>query len=416
MDELPSSTVAGLRLLFIDMILEGADPSNGPAAIAVVMTVLKRILDTGARSAVPVIWSKHPEVVAGFKEAWRKQYPYLEHLPVIAFADKIEMSQNPSLLRQKLVQLLEQIGHLGLLWGWEELVHEAAADTTQELSKLVVANNGDWFSGLTNLLGALAHAEGGNAADSPTGAVRAVFRALDQIFEDRLEVAAITHTISKSSQAASEQLATAAQNAEQQLSQDARAGLNRLLLVELVSKGDKEPLPGNIYIASGWNSGTFPIGNDAAISPRHVVEAVCKTEADNPKRTEQMIADCVAGLVEITPSCDIAQGSAVYSRLLTCLFVPLSLSDKADKKGLTVRSGAANKNLGRLALVKSPPADIDGVYRLVVTAIPVWGIAMENLGKCQPAYRLRTQAVIEVQTWFAAHALRPGMTNFPEDH
>ena len=159
---------------------------------------------------------------------------------------------------------------------------------------------------------------------------------------------------------------------------------------------------------TGWHSDGFPIGPESTIQPQHIIEAACKFD---PGRLAILIAEAIPGLLEITPTCDIAQNRAVYTRLLTCLFVPVRFS---DGQGVSLRRGEANERLGRLALSTNSLSKMNGIYSLVVMAIPVVGITMQKLRSCQPAYRLRKQAVVEIQTWFAAHASRPGITNFPE--
>ena len=190
--ELPAAPFAGIRLLFIDMILEGMDENKPKEAVSTVLAVLERILPSDARSAIPAIWSKHGGVVDEFKAGWRDRFAQLQHLPVIVLDDKIQMTESPDALREQIIKKLSVIQNLRLLWAWEELVHDAAADTTQELSKLVEPVEDKWFAGLTKLLAALAHAEGGQMATDSQGAVRSLFGALDKIFEDRLEAAALT--------------------------------------------------------------------------------------------------------------------------------------------------------------------------------------------------------------------------------
>jgi hypothetical protein len=189
-------------------------------------------------------------------------------------------------------------------------------------------------------------------------------------------------------------LAAIVKSTDKALSGDALAALNRLLLLELISEGDKDPLSGNIYLETGWHSDGFPIGPEATVQPQHLVEAVCSKF--DPARLELLMAEAVPGLVEITPTCDIVQNRAVYTRLLTCLFVPVRFS---DGQGVSLRRGEANERLGKLALSTTPLSKMKGIYSLVVMAIPVVGITMQKLRSCQPAFRLRKQAVVEIQTW-----------------
>lgn len=245
--ELPAAPFAGIRLLFIDMILEGMDENKPKEAVSTVLAVLERILPSDARSAIPVIWTKHGGVVDEFKAGWRDRFAQLQHLPVIVLDDKIQMTESPDALREQIIKKLSVIQNLRLLWAWEELVHDAAADTTQELSKLVEPVEDKWFAGLTKLLAALAHAEGGQMATDSQGAVRSLFGALDKIFEDRLEAAALTRKAAQQSEStAGEELAAIVKSGDKALSGEALAALNRLLLLELITEGDKEPLSGNI--------------------------------------------------------------------------------------------------------------------------------------------------------------------------
>ena len=87
--------------------------------------------------------------------------------------------------------------------------------------------------------------------------------------------------------------------------------------------------------------------------------------------------------------------------MIAGLFVPIAYANKIKKASFV-------KDVGMIHFEGTEEGSLSGNYRLVLTSRYLLGMDLETLAKHKPAFRLRSQVLVDVQAWFASHAARPG--------
>jgi hypothetical protein len=167
-----------------------------------------------------------------------------------------------------------------------------------------------------------------------------------------------------------------------------RAILNAPFIVGSIPDADVAPYPGNVYLARSWRSGdVYPL-TYASIS----VEAIVNDSFSDPSRAR---GRCELLMVELTPACDFVQGKATMVRLVGGILVPQELARQVKTR--------------TAFLWVSPLIEVPGTGRqhLVLNAHFMAGRPATTI-PIRADFRIRRQAMIDIQAWFASHAGRPG--------
>ena len=398
-DKLPAFPLEGIRVLFLDMELDEFGGED-KAIVGRVIRVLQGALADRSHPLAVVTWTvRPPEILEVFAEAFRRTFTGLR--PVLLAT--LEKTTDVSEILDKLPAKLSEFGAFNFLLFWEQLVSDAASDTTRALSELVDENDVD--GDLLKLLGILGKAGAGRSITEPRDAIAAAVDALNVVLEDRvlrrsIEAAAAGADLS----ALTSEISTQLLGGRGRPTAERRAALNRFLLVAPVSEAHA-PRAGNIYLAGGWHT-DFPISDrpEAPIQQNELLEHVCTIPVKASERDQRLdeLAGCMPVLVEMTPDCDFAQQRVRRARLIAGLLVPADCENR-------IRKADFLQKLRAVHLEKHPGCEVEGDYVLVIDALYVHGTPLIELEQCHEGWRLRKQQLVDLQSWFSAHAHRPGV-------
>jgi len=433
---LPDSPLSGVRVLFLDMDLEGS-AGEDKRVVGHTLSVLEKVVARDSSPLVIITWTKHEEYLDIFKkrlcEEWHALTPgFVSSIPKPDRFDEDIITQ----IAHEIVNLIDNSFPLKLLWSWEQLVHDAAVETTSSLAALAttdaalattdIAENAlqYWNKAMSLILGKLGIAVAGQQL-SKEALLQDIFAALNPVHMDHL--GRKTSGLNLESEKLRE-LFEIARNAESDGRAEAR--LNSKFLIEEINVDSTEPSPGIIYEPGDASQRSFPLSiqqglfnliirdvfeegildkdMDGITEEIERLEAKENLSSKQRKKLEKLRAQKLLiqkekikpVVLEITPPCDFSQRKNKMARFVGGLWVPQEMK-RFIKKHTTFL-----KEIGPLAVNAS---DDDLLY-LVLDSHFLFGYPKPKR-TWKAKYRLRSQVLVDVQAWFASHAARPGYTS-----
>jgi hypothetical protein len=306
-EELPESPFSGVRLIFIDIVLDMESPSdkNNAAPIA---NVISKIVGQNPGPYFVVFWTKHDnlieEVLRYLGSANISPVGYINLEKPTKSDDALAVTALISRLEEKL-SLLESFNYV---LEWEGLIEEAVDKFSANLFS-VIPPNGDktqWSKRIQSILGtlALSYTESSGLKDDEND-IRNAFLLLTDSFKDSLQQIIKTKSLNYTTKLSQESL-----------SMEQIAKINTSLFVDF--HPDKEVSFGNIFTANQPDE--------------HLKAALYKNiYPDNKIQKETLICGMI-----VTPSCDIAHSKYLHNkkncyRILYGLMIPVIDGEQAKK-------------------------------------------------------------------------------------
>jgi hypothetical protein len=412
---LPRRPFKGLRVVFTDLHLSmhvGKDAASHTAK------VFSKVVSTETAPLIVVIWSKYQNDVLAdgpandeqteaelFKTTLLGAFPAFSQRLVFLKMPKPKLKDRPSAakwvtqLKRDIKTELGKISAFDALWAWEALVRDAAISVTEGLTSLAMlqepkTENGEEIistlpESLKLALRLLVREQGGHEC-SETSAPRHFAAVLAQSLVDHLEHLDDRKDLARHGQWLSDQNGLPKSSV-------VGPGINGFLLTSELAKKSQSFVPGNIYRLA---------------KPEKFEETFGIT-------VETLLADCYSGrpvnfedwkkanapkpiLVEISPVCDVHQGTRQSALLLGGLIFPEGARNLARRPG-------AHELLPTFSLrwpadgFKKQSVFLAFFCRLKTTMNPKkeprWLI---------PWFRLRELPTASLRNWHASHASRVG--------
>jgi hypothetical protein len=421
----------GLRLVFLDMQL-GSEGTDEAVVTSHTAQVFSRVVPSTAGPLLVVVWTKHANLVEVFQKRLYEHYPEYRGKLLFARLEKPHDSGEieAGKLQEGILAELAKFYPAEILWRWEQLVHDAASDTTEGICRNAAKRAGfipedsepvsteKLLRSISDVLRILILAEAEKMMSAET-ALRDLFGVLNPLHYDRLE-----HAIKPDDIKAGADLVI---GEELGATPDERLELNTMLLSAPYVTGGALFRPGVV----------FGINDQAAFEARFRVvikdiftemfdgprspelnkfqrklerddlteqrrqELIPRLEEEKAKlqeKKEAWFAKCVPILLDISPVCDFAQDNRRLAKLMAGLMVP-------SDGGINCHSsGAFNK----LEPIKVSNYGEDG-WNIVFCSRFIFGVASDsNAKELQPICRLRDPIVTELRSWAAAQDGRAG--------
>lgn len=385
--------LTGVRLAILDMDLVGGGVSDKSKATTLVSRLEGLLSPLNGPYAV-LVWTKHPELIELFEE-----YTFASEKmpkPIIITTLTKDQCQNRSgdfnleVVTAKIDEAISQFSPLQFLQAWEEKDFEAATQVTNILSDLVLDESEPkrwrdaWRNQLLNLMYALAKEAAGESLDENT-VLGGLYGSLNPLHSDRMEscVSELSVLLSGSAREILKH--------QEDCGIERKAVINRML--HLAVEGDDKYAAGNIYRfepdkAPGWVPTCDNLLTDF-LDPQY----------NRPEQRKELCIKCHHVLVEISASCDHAQKNIRIARFVAGLIIPES------ERGKVKRAEYIWK-LGPLMIGEEGST---GLYSLYFSARHLMTSSVDEAVGMKPFMRLRSQAFIHLQAWFARHASRPGL-------
>ncbi len=429
-EDLPEEPLSGLRLVFLDMQLgtEGDDA----AITSHTARVFSRVVPSNAGPLLVVVWTKYKDIVEAFRKRLYEAYPEYQGKLLFTIIEKpvggIPAQANE--LRESVDAEMRKFYPAELLWRWEQLVHDAASATTEEISRHATqrakitdedseeAGTAKLLKGLSEVLRILISAEAEETISSQT-AFADLLAVLIPLHRDRLE-----HAVEREDAKVAEALVGGPAVVP---TSEEKVELNTMLIVAPYLVEDTPFRPGVICAINNnpdfearfrisipevfgeildvrktatWNKlkSQSESGNLDIARGEQVLARFGEENAKLLQQRDGWLGQCVPILLDISPLCDFAQGNSRLARLMMGLMVPSGGEIKYHAKGA----------FQKLPTVKVPDHGATGwdlvfCSRFVFSFVPT--AAAEEV---RPICRLRDSIVAELRGWAAAQDARGG--------
>lgn len=411
LEDLPKSPISGIRLVFLDMRLD--DGGDQKTALSKTVSVLQKCVRVNTMPLVVVCWTKHDDDVELFQKMAVGSIPGLE--PGFIVRMPKPLTSDPTKWKgtlERIRQTLKPYDAVGLLWHWENLLHDAITETSQVLADMSaeIASSSEsttsWQDAIFRIYRELVRADAGQTAVKKT-APYALLRTLNELAVDRIQ-----HLNRSKPLPCADKLIPGAQKP---ISGSHRAQLNQRLLLDLVDN-DLSCAPGTILISRP--SFSRPFARLIAIHTGQQMdeylagfleEGACKKAIEGQWAKAGSKKVCASPLrdlfrfgrmvmIEVSPPCDFAQARRPTTRFLAGLAIPESFS-KCRKKAehlftlppMTIPSLSEAWSLAFSSRYLITGADINSLH------IP--------RAKC----RLRSHVLTDLRMWAAFRHARPGI-------
>ncbi len=399
LDQLPpeNGRLSGVRLAILDMNL---DPGvSDKAKASTLVTYLKNVLDPQNGPYAVLTWTNHPELEDLF-ESYLFSEQNVQNPIFMVSLTKAECKSSGkfdlALVSAKLDEKLKQVSPLLFLQAWEEKCFAAATGVANALSNLAAPDASDpgewrdlWTTQLLELMHAMAQAKAGKSLDADS-CLYALYGVLNPLHADRME--SKTAELSKLLAPNSGEILEASPDC----GSERKASVNTML--HLSFDGLEMFLAGNVYTFSmktkpKWVPSIEQLLDDL-FNPAGNQTAERKKEISSVSKLM---------LIEVSAPCDHAQKNLRVARFIAGLLVPSDVCQWLKKPRA---DSDFFRKFGPVLL--NQPLAAPGQYYFYFSARHLVTSTLEQAAKMKADMRLRSQALADLQAWFASHAARPG--------
>lgn len=413
---LPAAPFTSLRLIFLDLHLDGQLGKNAASHTANVFT---RVVSDHTAPVVVVIWSKYandpvavddaptddqPTEADVFKETLIGANPeYKDRLIFLEMA-KPKPGDRPGdwieQLRKQIQDTLAGCEAIDAMWSWEALVRIKSLAVSEEITAIAAKHDAGQplHDNMKLVMQALTHAQGEADCNQDTSP-RHLVAVLAQSLQDQLEHAGDLGSLKQHGQWLSDK------------SNIPKAGIpsaslaNGFLLTSSLNNGGRPFAPGTIYSISDEQqfeallSSKFGELRFYCFQKREGEDIPANTHKQDKAAWDQGVKPV---LVEVSPACDFAQNTRKSALLLAGLIIPASLHSFIKKADAiyTFPTFALRWPVDGFA-TQDAILTITARYKATVPAasVPNW---------LTPWFRLRELPITAIRNWHSSHASRVG--------
>lgn len=382
----------GIRLAILDMdLVQGA--GNDKSKISTLIACLERLLRPDNGPYIALVWTNNPLL----KELFEKEVFSNNNLPNpidIIMLTKAQCKKNGELdidiIEQKIQKSFKSFSPLKIIQAWEGKNFEASTEVSNILANLTTAEKNPkkwrkaWRKQTLNLMFSLAKeavGEGINISSVLSG----LYNSLNPLHADRMEASSDKLSILLKS-SAKEVL-----KHNDDCSVEQKAKINKMLHLAF---GESSLFgAGLIYKFSQDSKPKWVPSID------ELLQDLLHKEYNTEEKRKEITQKCESIIVEISANCDHAQGNIRALRFLAGVLIHNSEQKKIK------RQAEFNWNLGPFILEDTT----NSVYYLNFSARHLVTCSTDQLTTIKPFVRLRSQALTDLQAWFARQSSRPGL-------
>lgn len=404
--ELPAVPINGVRLLFLDLKLEGLPESfDDDDIINSVVPVISSIVSPNNGPYIIFGWTDKPAVL-------EKVVSQLESKPVtFTSMDKVECLSSTNkiqIIKEKLYEKFDGLGKVGLIFHWENFINKSIGSTTNDLFEIVKNGNSN---SLEDVLYKLSESHLGSHIDTVEDKIkiRSAFHLMNNLLIDTTKRNVYSEDFSKAG----------ILQYSKSIDENALYKINTKLLFNLHPSNDN--VPGNIYRANHEPARTlcnelFNRRLEPDSIKKHAKNIVKSShqkdwnklkeeekenliEKENEKIRLEIMDKSEFIMIEITPVCDYSQNEMKTYRVLTGFMFPKEFSNFINKS-----------NNNESAYYMSPFFFYnEKVFKIVIGYRFFTTLDKEIITGLTPIISLNQELLFDIQHRIGAHFSRPGV-------
>jgi hypothetical protein len=410
-DTLPNTPFDRLRLVFLDLHLNGAYGKNAASNTA---NVFRRVVSLDTAPIVVVIWSKYAQdkVAADglppneqdteaelFKKTLLGAEPKFNGRLIFVEMPKPQKDDRPEdwseTLKTQIEAALTNQSAVELLWAWDRIVKDGCAKVSQDMTLVAQAaiaeSPRELKDGLKATMQNLAKAQS-EGDFGPVTAPKHLLTVLTQLLVDQLEHPTGIASISSHGTWLSE-------NPPGAVPADFAGQMNGFLLTSDHANGAAVYAPGTVFKIKDAAKFRLAFGKEVSDLLAMWMKTTSGTWA-------AWLRDARPILIELSPACDLAQGHRVNALLVAGVVAPTSYASTINKNGEAFGKIA---NFHLRWPVEGLPAEevVLGYCNRYKTTLP----AGQLVDWLEPWFRLRDLPLASIRNANASHAARVGFVS-----
>jgi hypothetical protein len=381
--ELPKEPLIGIRIVFLDMKLEGMEGQPDETVASSLMGILKEIISSANGPYLIFAWTKHDNLLKAFEKNLSTRGP---DVPGPSFLANMEKSQcmtgvelDYSKVSEKLAEVLSGMPILRFLTKWEKIVADSRSEVISLICSMVnEVDLAQWTENISGILFQIAKAHSGTAVEEdPTMVDRSAMEALSSILKDCIE---------KRVGQVSDKLLQVPAN--KNVSEDVKAAINTRINLKDLEHVDATIAPGDLYIL---HADLAQLREYVGYLPEQIDSF--KKDCFNPITGLDQVKLC---MVEVTPICDYACGKWKSARLVPGFTLPPAVKGQIKPHAEF--------------LYTTPLLCLEGnLCHIVLDFHYMAPVEFSKLGKLKPRYQIRSDLLSDIQSDLSAHASRRGV-------
>ena len=381
-NELPENPITGVRIVFLDMKLEGMERQEPETIVSSLMGLLKKIVSSRNGPYLIFAWTKHDDLLKEFRKQLEERGSDIPKPYFLANMEKNECMIDGKLdyekVSSKLVEKLSELPVFGFLTKWEKTVGDSRSEVISLISSMVKDSDvKKWRNELGRILYQIAKAHSGKTLEEETERItHSAMNVMNSILKDCIE---------KRVRLTDEEFLECP--ACKEISEEIKAIINTRIHVRDLEEAKAVTAPGNLYILENFANLQKYVDYLPADMNSFVKQFL------NSTQNLERIATC---MLEITPMCDYAQGKWKAARLLIGLIVPMAMKDRIKKS-----AGF---------LYQTPLLSLNGnLCYLIFNSYYMTGAQFNKLNNLEPDYQLRIDLLSDIQSKLSSHISRRGV-------
>lgn len=381
-EDLPDNPFEDVRVVFLDVVLKGVEGADDMSKISKLIGVVKKIVSKVNGPFIIAIWTKHPELTKKLQNALNKEgfYTLTVNLEKEIFFEKKEggdgwifKEDNMDKLQRNIEEKVKLIDIFKVFINWENLIHDAASMTVNEISKFAEFDV-RWNNEIKKIFFSLAKAHAGRMVEDMEDREKIIsaLYTFNQMFSDIFE--------RDIQQVVIEEISLEDGDIEEEV----KNRINSKILID--SAPSNELYPGNVY-------------KDQNVEANFIKEILNKHREDVLTSIAQ---NSIPILVEVTPICDFVQQKVKMNRVIKGVLIP----DSANGNTHIWR----NIKKSALYLYVSPAIHYEEKnYRMVLDFRYFTSLKGDDIRNKKLLFRIRKELLSDIQIRLSSHINRTGV-------
>jgi len=382
LEDLPSEPFKDVRIVFLDIVLEGLEGADDKTKISALMNVVKKIISKENGPFVLAIWTKHPELTEKLQNALKKEgfYTLTVNLEKDTFFEKKEGSDEwvfkedkKDKLQRIIKEKIRAIDIFKVFINWENFIHDASSMTINEISKFSEFDD-HWNDKMKRVFFSFAKAQTGRLIENMEDRekITSALYTFNQIFSDIFERDIQQFIIEGISLE------------DGDIGEEVKVKINSRILIDTAPRN--ELYPGNVY-------------KDQNAEVTFIKEILNENREDV---LGSIAENSISIFVEVTPICDFVQRKAKMNRVIKGVLIP-------DSAGTNTGIWRRIKKHA-LFLYVSPTIHYKGKdYRMILDFRYFTSVKADELKGKNVLFRIRKELLSDIQIKLSSHINRTGV-------
>ncbi|MDD3632350.1 MAG: hypothetical protein RBR57_00255 [Candidatus Syntrophosphaera sp.] len=384
-NELPDTPFPDVRIVFLDVVLEGLTGKDTKTIVSTLIGILGKIVDKNNGPFVIVLWTKHPEHVKGLKKALKtEKYKYI----LIDLEKKDFFDQNGGFkldsydsLRNRLNEKIAGIDIFDIFIIWENIMNNSAGITVNDFSQLIKFND-NWNNDMKNIFYKMAEAWAGKTLkeQNTQKILKNALFTFNGIFNDIFE------GLIQNEKYSAYQGTFSSNN----INEKNKGRINIKLLLDF---SDLEKFyPGDVYRI-----------NKNAKNSSELLKDILDINKINDEKFFKIKKKSIQVFAEVTPLCDFLQEKIKLYRVIEGFIIPEKYKDEQNIDHYVKIKKAE-------FIYKTPVFTYKNeIYRLILDFKYFSSKTKDELKNFSPIFRLRKELLNDIQIKLSSHINRTGI-------